>query len=1052
MSEKTIDIKQEKITSVFPDEILYNPFPGLRPFGVEESHLFFGREGQSDEVLMKLAKNRFIAVLGASGSGKSSLMYCGVIPILYGGFMAQAGSNWKIIVTRPGSGPIDNLAESLLVKDRNYAHADEEGKKIRRTITSTVLRSSSLGLIESVQQLKKDKNENVLLLVDQFEELFRYKKNEEGSTNESLAFVNLLLEAARQQHTGIYVCLTMRSDFIGDCAQFPELTKFINDSNYLIPQMNREQKRLAIIGPVAVGGGHISPRLVQQLMNDLGDNPDQLPILQHSLMRTWNYWTEQRETGEAIDLRHYDAIGRMAEALSQHANEAYDELDDHQKKICESLFKSLTEKGNNDYGIRRPTRLGVIAAIAGVKIEEVIPVVDCFRAKGRSLIMPPSGVPLTATTVVDISHESLMRIWARLKNWVEEESESVAMYQRLSEAASMYQLGKTSLWRPPDLQLGINWRTKQNPTLVWGQRYNPAFERTVLFLDYSQKEFETEQRNKELLQKRQLKRARVTALILGTAAIISIFFLLFAVVARNEAISAKAKAEENMQLAMTNEKKAKEAEEVAKHEKMLADEAKLAAIKEKEEADKQRKKAEEQTKIAETQRKRAEEQTKIAVAQTKLAEEQTQLALTNEKEANKQKALADENSQKAYRLRLLSIAQSMAVKSVPLSDTARKALLAKHAYLLNKNNGGNEYSHEIYDALYYSLKLLKDENYNSMKGHTDAVRSLVFSSSGSELYTSGSDGKVILWDMKTPERKSTVIAENKYIIRTLALSADNKYLACGGDSRTIKVYDLTNPAEKPRELKGHKGNVWSMVFTPDNSSLISTATDSMVFLWKQGSDTPEIITKNTCRIRTLSVSPDGLSIAGGTEKGQVILWSLLNNSSEALFTTKKNKIVNSVSFSNDGKLIAVGDDAGVLRIWDVSQRKIVNVLTSHKARINDVKFSKDDHFLSSASFDGSIKVWNMRKLNDQPVVLKDHSSWVWKIAYSPEGDKLVAGCVDNLIRVWPTNADVMAEQICSRIKRNMSLKEWEQYVAPVNDIPYESTCPDLPVGTEVNNE
>jgi WD40 repeat protein len=1045
MSEKAIDIQEEKVNTAFADGILYNPFPGLRPFGVEESHLFFGREGQSDEVLMKLAKNRFIAVLGASGSGKSSLMYCGVIPILYGGFMAQAGSNWKIIVTRPGSGPIDNLAESLLVKDRNYTHDDEEGKKIRRTITSTVLRSSSLGLIESVQQLKKDKNENVLLLVDQFEELFRYKKNEEGSTNESLAFVNLLLEAARQQHTGIYVCLTMRSDFIGDCAQFPELTKFINDSNYLIPQMNREQKRLAIMGPVAVGGGHISPRLVQQLMNDLGDNPDQLPILQHSLMRTWNYWTEEREQGEPIDLRHYDAIGRMAEALSQHANEAFDELDEHQKKICESLFKSLTEKGSNDYGIRRPTKLGVIASIAGVKIEEVIPVVDCFRAKGRSLIMPPAGVPLTANTVIDISHESLMRIWARLKNWVEEESESVSMYQRLSEAASMYQLGKTSLWRPPDLQLGINWRAKQNPTLVWGQRYNPAFERTILFLDYSQKEFETEQKNKELLQKRTLKRARITALILGTAAIISIFFLLFAVVARQEAEKNAELAKKNEQKALEQKKladaatiEAKKQETIALNEKKIAEEQKLIALQQKEEALKQK--------------KRAEEQTKIAEAQTKLAEEQKQLAVISEKEANKQKSIADENSQKAYRLRLLSIAQSMAVKSVPLNDTARKALLAKHAYLFNKNNGGNEYSHEIYDALYYSLKLLKDEDYNAMKGHTDAVRSLVFSSSGTELYTAGSDGKIIMWDMSNHDRKSTIIASNGFVIRSLALSPDNKYLACGGDSRVIKVYDLTNPSEKPKELIGHTGNVWAMVFTPDNSSLISTGTDSAVFLWKQGKDIPEVITKNTCRIRTLSVSPDGTTIAGGTEKGQVVFWNLLSRSSEALFTTKKSKMVNSVSFSNDGKLLAVGDDAGVLRIWDISQRKVVNVLTGHKARINDVKFSKDDHFLASASFDGSIKVWNMRNLNDQPIVLKDHSSWVWKMAYSPQGDKLVAGCVDNLVRVWPTNSDVMAEQICSRIRRNMSIKEWEQYVAPVNDIPYESTCPDLPVGTEVNNE
>jgi WD40 repeat protein/energy-coupling factor transporter ATP-binding protein EcfA2 len=1045
MSEKELEIvdKQPSVLEGF----VYNPFPGLRPFGIEESHLFFGREGQSDEVLMKLSKNRFIAVLGASGSGKSSLMYCGVIPILYGGFMAQAGSNWKIIVTRPGSGPIDNLAEALLLKDRNFLHADEEGKQIRKTITSTVLRSSSLGLVEAIQQLKKDKNENVLLLVDQFEELFRYKKSEEGagSVNESLAFVNLLLEAAQQKETGVYVCLTMRSDFIGDCAQFPDLTRFINDSNYLIPQMNREQKRLAITGPVAVGGGKISASLVQQLLNDLGDNPDQLPILQHSLMRTWSYWTEHREKNEPIDLRHYEAIGRMAEALSQHANEAYDELNEGQKKICESLFKSLTEKGSNDYGIRRPTRLGMIASISGAKLEEVAEVVEIFRAPGRSLLMPPAGIPLTANTIVDISHESLMRIWIRLKNWVEEESESVAMYLRLSEAAAMYQIGKTGLWRPPDLQLAINWREKQNPTLIWAQRYNPAYERTILFLDYSQKEFETEQRNKEMLQKRMLKRARITALILGTAAIISVFFLLYAVVAKQEADSQKLKAQLNEKKAIAQEQKAKEQEKIALHEKEVAEEQRQLAIKEKEEADKQRKNAEDQKKLA-------DEQTIKANKASDLARKNEREAKFQAKEAKKQKSLADENSQKAFRLRLLSIAQSMAVKSVPLNDTARKALLAKHAYIFNKDNGGNEYSHEIYDGLYYALKLLKEEEYNSMKGHTDAVRSMVFTSTGSDLFTTGSDGKIFRWDMKSTDRKSVVLSKMNYIIRTMAISPDNKYLAVGGESNSIHVFDLSKPTDKPKELKGHRGHIWSLVYTPDNASLVSSASDSTIFLWKKGKDMPDMITKNNCRVRTLDVNSDGSVLAGGTEKGQVILWNLINKTSETLFTTKKNKLVNSVSFSHKGDLLAVGDDAGVLRIWDMSKRKIANVLTAHKARINDVKFSQDDHFLASASFDGRVNVWNMRNLNDQAIVLKDHNSWVWKLAYSPDGTKLIAGCVDNLIRVWPTSSDVMADQICSKLSRNMSTKEWEQYVAPVNDIPYEYTCPGLPKGNETTNE
>jgi hypothetical protein len=329
-------------------------------------------------------------------------MFCGLIPTLYGGFMTEAGSNWRVVVMRPGAGPIDNLSEALLARDKNYNEADDEDRLIKKTITSTVLRTSSLGLIEAIKQLKSNNNENFFILVDQFEELFRYKRIESATSNidESSAFINLLLEAVNQYEIPIYVALTMRSDFIGECAVFPELTQMINDSHYLIPQMTRDQKRLAVEGPVAVGGGQISGRLIQQLLNDVGDSPDQLPILQHSLMRTWAYWADDHKEDEPMDLRHYNAIGTLREALSQHANEAYDILSKREKQICEVMFKALTERGAENQGIRRPTKLGIIAAIAGVSEEEVMRVVEKFREPGRTLLMPPYGVELTSETVL----------------------------------------------------------------------------------------------------------------------------------------------------------------------------------------------------------------------------------------------------------------------------------------------------------------------------------------------------------------------------------------------------------------------------------------------------------------------------------------------------------------------------------------------------------------------------------------------------------------------------------------------------------------------------
>src|SRR6188768_1933318 len=551
-----------------------NPFPGLRPFKIEESHLFFGCEGQSDEVLLKLSKSRFVGVIGPSGSGKSSFIYCGVMPILYGGFLTDASPNWEVVVTRPGAGPIDNMAEALLKNNPEYLSADADEKKIKRTIFSTLLRSSSLGLVEAIEQTRKETEVNYLILVDQFEELFRFKDSlDANSVNETLAFVNLLMEAVNYPDAPIYVAITMRSDFIGDCAQFPELTRKINDSHYLIPQMTRDQKRRAIEGPVAVGNAKIAPRLVQQLLNDLGDNPDQLPILQHALMRTWSYWKAFKDYDEeAVDLKHYEAIGTMSEALSQHANEAYDELDDDQKRICEVIFKAITEKRGENFGIRRPTRLNEIASIADVSENDVIEVLEKFREPGRSLLTPSFGTALTSKSMVDISHESLMRIWVRLKNWVDDEAEAVQMYLRLAEAASMYQVGKSGLWRPPDLQLALNWQIKHKPTLVWGSRYHPAFERTLIFLEYSKKEFETEQRIKELEAKRKLQRARIMAGVMGGFTIVALIALVFALVQRTIA-------QDQEKRAVANAAEAKRQEKIAKEAQALAETQRQAAVK-----------------------------------------------------------------------------------------------------------------------------------------------------------------------------------------------------------------------------------------------------------------------------------------------------------------------------------------------------------------------------------------------------------------------------------------------------------------------------------------
>jgi hypothetical protein len=250
----------------------FNPFPGLRPFLPEESDLFFGREGESEEVLRKLLKNRFITVIGASGSGKSSLIYCGVLPKVKK-LAKNNSSSWKIVTFRPGNDPIDNLAEALL---RDISESDK--KNIDKQTVLTLLNSGSDGIEKVVKKLLVTKKEKVLILVDQFEELFRYRTAGTGLVpgEHAAGFVKLIEEAVGQTETEIFTIVTMRSDFIGECAHFQGLTQLINNSNYLVPHMNRENYKAAIEGPVKYAGAAVDPKLVETLLEDIGDQTDQL--------------------------------------------------------------------------------------------------------------------------------------------------------------------------------------------------------------------------------------------------------------------------------------------------------------------------------------------------------------------------------------------------------------------------------------------------------------------------------------------------------------------------------------------------------------------------------------------------------------------------------------------------------------------------------------------------------------------------------------------------------------------------------------------------------
>jgi tetratricopeptide (TPR) repeat protein len=517
-----------------------NPFPGLRPFESDENQLFFGREMQVDELLRRMRTCRFLAVVGSSGSGKSSLVRSGLIPALQSGFMATAGSSWRIATLRPGEDPVGHLAAALNARD--VLGADEEMASTNRVLLEATLDRGTLGLVNAVRQARIPRDENVLVIVDQFEELFRFREGRHGesSRDESVRFVKLLLEATRQDEAPVYVVVTMRSDFIGECVEFPGLPEAVNHGQYLVPRLTRDELRSAITGPVAVSGAEITPRLVLRLLNEVGNDQDQLPLLQHALMRTWDHWQHHPQKGP-IDIADYEAIGTMREALSLHAEEAYQVTgSERAKQITELIFRALTDTFSDERGIRRPTSIGQLAAICEAPESDVIQIVEIFRRSGRSFLMPPAEAPLESRSIVDISHESLMRCWSRLITWAEEERASARLYARLSQASAWFEEGTAGLWHNPELELGVRWKQQNHPTKAWAERYDSSFARAMNFLDRSEKERERIQAEREQERKRKLKLAWTVAGALATLLVIAAIALIEAVLASKKSLRVEA--------------------------------------------------------------------------------------------------------------------------------------------------------------------------------------------------------------------------------------------------------------------------------------------------------------------------------------------------------------------------------------------------------------------------------------------------------------------------------------------------------------------------------
>jgi len=985
------------------------PYPGLRPFQPDEVDVFFGREQQIDQLLDRLGRSRLLGVVGSSGCGKSSLVKAGLIPALETGLLAAAGARWRYAEMRPGNQPLLRLAEALLAD--SALGPERAGQPGALGFVLATLRRGPLGLAEVLADTPPPEGTRLLLVVDQFEEIFRYV--EHGDPDEADAFVALLLAAAADPEAPIYVVLTMRSDYIGDCALFEGLPEALNESQFLTPRMTRAERREAMVGPAGVFGAAIEPALVNRLLNDMGADPDQLPRMQHLLMRLWHRAVGSAGAGGAaggdgsgvvLAAAGYEAVGGFADCLSNHADEAFEEIDLEGRRIAEHLFRALSERGDDQRDVRRPARLGEVAAVADVPPERVAEVVEVFRRPDRSFLTPPAGVPLEPDTVLDVSHESLIRQWRRLRSWVEEESQSAALYRRLTQTAGLWRRGEAGLWGPPDLDIAVAWRDRRRPTAAWAERYGGRFETAMEFLAASQaKRLEAEEgERRAMAEAAEQKRVRQRNRLL-TAGLLAAGVLLLL------AFSQWRRADRQRDLARRQTLLAEAGELIAHAQETLEDQPQRSLLLAVEALDLKQEAG--GSPVAAVQALQRELSATGGAALSGHRGEVVALAVTPDG-----RTLATASRDGTARLWDLSAEDPGAEPRVLGGHGAPITAMALDPAGRRLATGAADGS-----VRWWRVGAGPAEAAEAgaiPEAHRGGVTALAFDPSGRTLLSGGEDGAVRGWDLDgRADAGPRPLGRHSDTVRDIAVSDDGRWLASVSEDNTAALVDLAGPAARRRVLAGHRGPVSRAVFVPGGRWLATASHDNTARLWDLADPSagPIVLCGHTGSVVALAATPDGGRLVTGSGDATARVWrmSRLVEGATARATPGGGRPV-VVAALGPGSCAHLVADAGGGATWDVRDLDpaVTKSLPGHGDTVTALAISaerpgKGTRFLATASRDQTVRVWNLTA--ERPgltsLQLRGHDGAVGALAFNPHSAWLYSGSADATARRWKLDLD-----------------------------------------------
>ncbi len=997
------------------------PFKGLHYFDEVDADLFFGREALVDHLLDRLQAvlsvpglARFLAVVGASGSGKSSIVRAGLIPALR---WSPPVGEWLIVSFTPSTHPLQALAAAVHTEDVPRGGAANLASKCARSPEAL---AAYPGRPDDAPRSDQTPARPCLLVVDQFEEVFTLCRDED----ERRAFIDNLVTAALAPKGLFCVVITLRADFYAHCAPYARLRDVLSKQQEYIGPMSADELRRAIEEPAKSAGWELEPGLVDVLLRDVGADgphpaePGALPLLSHALLETWH-----RRRRRTLTVSGYLASGGVRGAIAETAEAVFhDQLDAKQRLIARNIFLRLTEFGDDTMAVETRRRTTFEELISGSEDPASIRHVLNRLADAR-LITTEAGS-------AEVAHEALIREWPTLRRWLEEDRDALRLHRHLTLASEGWaQQGRDpgELYRGARLAQALEWAAVHSNDLNSLEREFLGTAQALSEQEAAEREARHQQelaaaRQLAQVQSRSAQQLRRRAVVL-TGALVLVFLMAGASLwlgerARQAALSAQAVG----RVAVSRELAAAAVSNLdidPERSILLALEA--ASVTHTLEAEDALHRAIQASRVQLTLSGHGDWVNRVAYSPdgTRLATtsddgtakvwsmatgqelftvtgheawvmgvafspDGTRLATTG---AQGQVIVSDAGSGQ----RLLELSgRSGPVWGVAFSpDSSRLA-----------TSGANTMEAYIWDAV-------TGQQLITLTGHTDAIWNIAFSPDGKRLATGSFDGTARLWDATTGVTLLTLTGHAGWV-RGVAFSPDGRYLATASDDNLVRIWDTASGVLR-LTLAGHSSQVLDIAFSPDGTLLASASGDRKAIVWRLTYDAAGdiasgqewvVLSGHAGIVSGLAFHPDGLHLATASADATARVWDISpEGGRELLALSGPSAQANSIAFSPDGTRFATTGNDGVARIWDATTGQELLALAGQDGPVGFAAFSPDGTRLATATIDVTPMVWDAAS-GQLLFKLKGHVDTVNGIAFSPDGTRIATVSNDGTALVW----------------------------------------------------